>query len=243
MARARNIKPGFYQNEQLAQCSLMARFIFPGLWMQADREGRLEDRPLRLKAALLPYDNADVNVLLDELKNAGLIERYEANGTRFIQVIAFAKHQNPHVREPESTIPAPCKHSAITVPEPDKNDVSTVPARLIPDSLLLIPDSKPSCPISSDESRFDVFWKAYPRKQGKGAAEKAFAKAKLNGHFDSMLTALELQKQSEQWRRDAGQFVPNPATWLNQRRWEDEIPGGSHPDGTSLTNPIFAGME
>lgn len=135
MARARNIKPGFYANEELASCSIHARYIFPGLWMQADRAGRLEDRPLRLKAAIMPYDPVDMDALLNELENAGLIERYETDGCRYIWIKNFEKHQNPHVREPESTIPAPCKHSASTIPAPCEN--SSSPA----DSPLLIPDS------------------------------------------------------------------------------------------------------
>ncbi|MCX8018393.1 MAG: hypothetical protein N2690_10910, partial [Rhodocyclaceae bacterium] len=59
--RARNIKPGFYKNEDLAECSVWARLIFPGLWMMADRDGRLEDRPKRIKAELLPFDAVDVD--------------------------------------------------------------------------------------------------------------------------------------------------------------------------------------
>lgn len=107
MARSRNIKPGFYKNEDLAECSIWARFIFPGLWMLADREGRLEDRPKRIKGELLPFDSHDAEPLLNELKARGFIERYEVDGRAFIQIVAFSKHQNPHHREPESTIPAP----------------------------------------------------------------------------------------------------------------------------------------
>ena len=107
MARARNIKPGFYKNEDLAECSIWARFIFPGLWMLADREGRLEDRPKRIKGELLPFDSHDAEPLLNELKARGFIERYEVDGRAFIQIVAFSKHQNPHHREPESNIPAP----------------------------------------------------------------------------------------------------------------------------------------
>ena len=80
------------------------------------------------------------------------------------------------------------------------------------------------CPISPKPPRgFDEFWSAYPRKVGKGAAEKAYERIKSHyALLPSMLTALEAQKQSEQWTRDGGQFIPHPATWLNQRRWEDE---------------------
>ncbi len=107
MARARNIKPGFYKNEDLAECSIWARFIFPGLWMLADREGRLEDRPKRIKGELLPFDSQDAEPLLTELAARGFIERYEVAGRAFIQIVAFSKHQNPHHREAESSIPAP----------------------------------------------------------------------------------------------------------------------------------------
>lgn len=78
-------------------------------------------------------------------------------------------------------------------------------------------------PISPKGDRFAVFWKAYPRKVGKGAAEKAFSKLKVTGSMlESMIEAIEAQKQSMQWRRDGGQYIPHPATWLNQHRWEDE---------------------
>ena len=66
--RTRDIKPGFYFNEDLAECSCWARLIFPGLWMLADREGRLEYRPKRIKAQLLPYDGEDMAVLIGELE-------------------------------------------------------------------------------------------------------------------------------------------------------------------------------
>lgn len=69
---------------------------------------------------------------------------------------------------------------------------------------------------------FDTFWGAYPRKVGKEAARKAFAK--VSSHLPLMLEALGHQKQSEQWKKDRGQYIPNPATWLNQGRWEDELP-------------------
>lgn len=78
-----------------------------------------------------------------------------------------------------------------------------------------------SVSVSVSNTYFDLFWKAYPKKVGKGAAETSWARAKINGDFDSVIAALERQKQSEQWQKDGGQFIPNPATWLNQKRWED----------------------
>jgi len=115
--------------------------MFAGLWCEADRAGRLEDRPRKLKAALLPYDDCDVDNLLGQLEKQGLIKRYAADGQHYIAVLEFAKHQNPHVREPASSIPAPVLHQTSTVQAPDSALNGHSPARLIPDSLLLIPDS------------------------------------------------------------------------------------------------------
>ena len=78
-----------------------------------------------------------------------------------------------------------------------------------------------SNPNTSRASAFDAFWSAYPKKTGKEAARKSFARAKAD--IGTMLSALEVQKQSEQWTKDNGQFIPNPTTWLNQGRWEDEV--------------------
>jgi len=132
--RARNIKPGFFKNEKLAECHPLARILFSGLWCCADREGRLEDRPKRIKAEILPYDNCDCEKLLTELQKFDFIQRYEIEKNKYIQIVNFAKHQNPHCRESESTIPAPTK----AMPSPEKAMPSPADS-LIPDSL--IPDS------------------------------------------------------------------------------------------------------
>ena len=110
MARARNIKPGFFANEDLAECSFPARYIFPGLWMLADRDGRLEDRPKRIKGELLRYDSEEVEPLLCELERHGFIVRYSAEGLDVIQVVNFLKHQNPHHKEAPSRLP---KHESL----------------------------------------------------------------------------------------------------------------------------------
>ena len=79
-----------------------------------------------------------------------------------------------------------------------------------------------SNPNTSRASAFDAFWAAYPKKVGKGAAEKSFSKLSPS-LLPQMLSAIDTQKKSDQWAKDNGQFIPNPATWLNQRRWEDEV--------------------
>ena len=87
--RSRDIKPGFFKNDQLAECSFPARLLFPGLWMLADREGRLENRPRKIKAEIFPFDDVDVAALLRELESAGLIAFYEVIGTRLLWIPQF----------------------------------------------------------------------------------------------------------------------------------------------------------
>ena len=81
------------------------------------------------------------------------------------------------------------------------------------------------------KSKFVEFWKAYPKKVGKCAAEKAFFRCKPDDALLArMLMALDTQRHTDQWTKENGQFIPNPATWLNQGRWEDEVKTAAQAD-------------
>lgn len=82
------------------------------------------------------------------------------------------------------------------------------------------------------EADFERFWKAYPRKVDKQGTLKAFLK--VTESVDILVGAVERQKQSSQWLKDDGQFIPHPKTWLNQERWNDELPlaGNAFKDGS-----------
>ena len=74
------------------------------------------------------------------------------------------------------------------------------------------------------DNMFARFWDAYPRKESKPSARRAFDKLKVDEELLAiMLTAIEKQKQSSQWQENGGQYIPFPATWLNNKRWEDEV--------------------
>ena len=80
----------------------------------------------------------------------------------------------------------------------------------------------PKAPKGADV-RFDSFWRAYPNRVGKDAARSAFDKRKVDDDLLAlMLSAITAQAKSEKWTKDGGQFIPNPATWLNQGRWMDD---------------------
>lgn len=157
MARSRNIKPGFFTNDVLGELPPLTRLLFAGIWTICDREGRLEDRPKKIRAEVLPYDDCDPDAMLDDLQKHGFILRYEAEGIKAIQVLAWDKHQNPHVKEAPSTMPAPCKPGTSTVQDQGKEQPLPERAGLIPDSSPLIPDSSKEptvlVPEDADASR------------------------------------------------------------------------------------------
>ena len=208
--RSRNIKPGFFQNEYLVELPPETRLLFIGLWLIADRDGRLEDRPKKVKMQVFPADNYDVDPMLQQLADARLIVRYEVDSTRYISIPAWSKHQNPHVKEKESTIPAPDSHGASQVfTETDRAD------SLIPDSLQKIGQ------MTHLTTRFEDFWKMYPRKRKKKTAKEIWRRKKLDKLADTLIKDVETRLRADkQW---ADGFVPDPTTYLNQERWEDEL--------------------
>ncbi len=227
MPRARNIKPGFFKNEMLGEMPYEYRLLFIGLWTLADRCGRLEDRPKRIKGELFPYDSLDVDQGLNWLAKGedAFILRYEGNGGRYIQILHFEKHQSPHFREQASTIPAPGIGEAGTM-EAQLNPHSLIPDTLIPDSLTTAVKAKRSRGSEGkprgEAEGFNAFWTAYPRKVAKQNAMKAWQKLNPAQPLQAIiLQAVESQKASGQWQREGGQFIPYPATWLNGQRFED----------------------
>jgi len=122
MARIRTIKPGLFDDPELNSLTFAARWLFTGLFCQADRSGRMLDEPLRIKARILPYDNVDADKLLAQLESGGFIVRYESGGKRLLQVTHFDRHQRPHPKEAESEFPAPNKHKR-SVKRPSREKV------------------------------------------------------------------------------------------------------------------------
>ena len=151
MARARNIKPALFRNEVLGVADPLYTLLFQSLWLLADREGRLEDRPIRIKADTFPYrDGLNVDVMLTWLHDNGFIIRYSIRGNRYIQVCNFTKHQNPHKNEAGSVIPSfsdGCTTSEKIGTTSEK--IGSAPA----DSLNLIPDSGFPLPLQREEEQ------------------------------------------------------------------------------------------
>lgn len=142
MARARIIKPAFFHNDALSELEPLTRLLFIGLWGIADREGRIEFRPKKIKAEVLPYDNCDIDAMLLSLNQHGFILIYEMNNCYYIQVLNFLKHQKPHTKELPSYIPAPTKEMLnhnLGNAQPQPRFVPVLPLTLNPLPLTLNP--------------------------------------------------------------------------------------------------------
>ena len=185
MARARNIKPGFFRNADLVELPMEARLLFIGLWTLADRAGRLEDRPKQIKMDVFPADSVDVDGALDLIDATGMLARYEVGGKRYIQITNFTKHQNPHRDEKASTLPdmhgnaaeseqEPTVHGASTVQARCKDDFDTIAIGLTPESRSLKPDSpipkKTATAVAPPVGVIDSVWADFcQHRKAKGA--------------------------------------------------------------------------
>jgi hypothetical protein len=212
--RARNIKPAFFTDETIIKLTYVERLLFVGLWCLVDSEGFFEIKPHEIKLQLFPEQKVDIVKMLNRLNRLKLVELHDKYG----YLPNFIKHQNPHPNEKKSIVNKGIKNTLIKLHEQSCNYPSTRADIMNHESGIMNHERG-----RSNES-FDKFWKAYPNKKAKQAAMKAWEKiTPSNGLVEEMLAAIKKELASDQWKKEKGQFIPHPATWLNGKRWLDEI--------------------
>lgn len=222
VARIRTIKPAFFRHEELYDAEIATglplRVAFAGLWTTADREGRFEWKPRELKLDCLPFDKVDFSAVLDALTTHGFIVRYEANGKTYGCIPSWASHQVINHREAPSAIPPP-PDGMITLPGIDMG----TPGHARGEQEGNGREQEGNSTHTALRARFERFWQAYPRKTAKDAAWREWLRRSPSDDLtEQMITAVQSQRASEQWRKEGGQFIPHPRTWLHQGRWQDE---------------------
>lgn len=227
MARIRTIKPEFWRDEDLSKVGPEAALLAIGLLNHSDDEGYFSANPKLIEADVFPLRelSGSVPLMMEELRRIGYIVLFSgSDGKRYGQVVNFEKHQVINKKSP-SKIKDLCAF-------PDNSSIATV---VLPAGKER--KGKEQGPLNSE--RFEVFWNAYPKKKAKDDARKAFDKRRPDAEMlAQMLAALESQKASSDWTKDGGQYIPNPATWLNGGRWKD---GESLNFGLTEVNPMLAG--
>lgn len=247
MARARNIKPGLFKNEILGVADPLYTLLFEGLWVLADREGRMEDRPLRIKAEIFPYrDGINMDDMLSWLASNGFIRRYVVANKPYIAVCEFVKHQNPHKNESASEIPAPDNVQSISEKIGNISDLicGTRADSLYSDSL--IPDSpstdnatyvagadsaKPAKAGYSPE--FEEAWRAYPARPGSSKADayKAWnARIKEGVSVHALIDGAKRYADYCRACRTEPGFIKQPATFFG--------PGHHYDSDWTPTGPL-----
>ena len=185
-----------------------------------DDYGRGSADPELLKGFVFPrrkgVTEATIEKALQDLANIGSILLYDVDGESYFCFPNWADHQR--IQTKKSRFPSP---------DDGALKKSTVSHGESPSESNPIQSESKSKSESKSESNvrteFEKFWSAYPRKAGsKQKAFEAFKKADVS--LDILLAAIESQKQSAQWSKDDGQFIPHPTTWLNGKRWEDQLP-------------------
>lgn len=241
MARARNLKPTFFKNDVLCDMPPLTRLLFAGLWTVADREGRLEDRPKRIKADILPYDDCDVGQMLNDLHHANFIVRYTVEYFNYIQILNFKKHQNPHQKEASSEIPAPDLSGASTVQEQNKPCLNLNPESPLPESLTQREARATVHPVEAN-MLFQRVWDAYPGRGKYGLTGGGF-KGSRKKAFEKFQTLLKTEKDHEQFTKEltAGAYVytdfldntgtpsKHLITWLTGECWKDDFSSSDGP--------------
>jgi hypothetical protein len=143
MARSRNIKPAFFLNTDLSEIEPLARLTFIGLWTLADYKGCLECNLKKIKAQILPYDECDFELVVNNLSKYRFIRYYVIQEKKYIKIVNFEKHQNPHKNERDagSDIPDITENDSKIIGMYQDGTKTDFIGSARADSLLLIPDS------------------------------------------------------------------------------------------------------
>ncbi len=149
-----------------------------------------------------------VRTALKNLQKTGEITIKTTNKFSIVTVVNWAKYQTPDTTTNQQlTNKQPATNQQLTTNKNVKNVKKTSPTP------------------SKGDTLFDEFWKVYPRKVGKKNAQQRWQKLKINDETYRKITeAVKAQSESDQWKKDGGQYIPYPATWLSQERWEDQLP-------------------
>ena len=222
----RYIKESARTSKNLGAVEDFSERLFWRLITTADDFGRFLGCPVIVKSTCFPLletlKSSKVEGALQDLATHDLIQLYQVGDREYGVFLNWTRHQG-EPRAKGSKYPDPpllptsadiCGHPPTQVPGASDTDT---------DSDLNSPSS-PNLHLKSNgcAEEFEEFWKVYPRKTGKKDALKAWKKAKDRPALAVVLQCLSVARASEQWNRDGGQYIPNPATWLNQGRWDDQ---------------------
>jgi hypothetical protein len=197
VARIRTIKPEFWTDEELTECSRDARLLFIGTWNFADDNGNLDRSAKQLKARVFPIDNIDCEPLIQELMTHRKLIEYSVSGKKYLHIRGFAKHQV--INRPSSPQCPAYEESLATQAQLPDDSVSQ--------SGVLTEDSRGkevrkegnttavARPLNGKDVLSEIFltaWSEYPKRAGdnpRKRAWKAWRTRHAQGHTEDELLA------------------------------------------------------
>lgn len=208
---SRLLREGILTSERIEQLDAPAEVFYRRLMSKVDDHGLYDARPSILRSSLYPLRvdrvrEADIARWIAACEKAGVIALYHCGGKPYLQMLDTRWQARS-----EPKYPLPDANSCLQQQTP-------VPVFGVG---VGVGDVDMAAPVGAE--LFDEFWAEYPRKVGKDAARKAFDKRKPSRDLlVRMVAAIRAQVQTVAWQKDGGQFIPHPATWLNEGRWQDE---------------------
>lgn len=215
----RILKESIRVSESIDRLSWFEEVLFYRLIVSCDDFGRYDGRPAIIKNMLFPLkEKLTTQTVLNAINNlasAELVVLYEFEGKPYLYLPGWNEHQTVRAKKSKYPAPGDSVKTSASICKQMQADVPVIQSNTESNSL------SESESNSERDGAFERFWAIYPKKVGKEAARRAFAKVKVP--TESLIATVEAQKHSLQWGKENGRFIPNPATWLNQGRWEDEV--------------------
>jgi hypothetical protein len=230
----RIIKESIARSEKISGLTDFQFRLWIHLITYVDDYGRGDARPAIIRGACFPLrdrvSNKDIEAGICGLADIGCVSLYNVDGRPYLCLPGWDEHQR--VRQKVSKYPSPEDADPIYHNAADGCELPQSAARIQnpnPESRIQNPNPESRIQNPNPESRraqaheddFERFWSMYPRKEGKQKAKTAFAKVDVD--IDTLLDALSDHKKSAQWTKNNGEFIPHASTWLNGRRWEDQM--------------------
>lgn len=253
----RIIRESICTSDSVDQMTWFEECFWQRLIVNCDDYGRFDARLTVIKSRLFPLKDRmslkDIEGALDKLEKLGCIIFYEYNKKPYLFIPTWETYQT--VRAKRSKYPAPdeylqsseiiCKQMQADVSGCSRNPIQSESYSLSESISESLSESKTDIadkPLKDDN--FDVFWKSYPRKTAKEEARKAYAalmKKKDAPTIDRLVESVEAHKRSDDWKKDNGQYIPHPATYLRQGRYDDEVSATVGSTG-QITSEFFTNL-
>lgn len=222
MARIRTIKPDFWTDERLTECSLSARLLFIGTWNFADDNGNFPRSSKKIKMQIFPADAIECEPLVIELLTHGLLIEYSVNGEKYLHIKNFKKHQVINRPSKSNIPPVPITEQSHTTHGVFMEDSWTEGKGKEEEGKK---KDNPPNPLSASQPKlppdFSEFWQTYPRNLGSpDTAAKAYELARRHGatHRQIMIGAMGYATIIRQNATDP-QYVTQADNWLREKKW------------------------